>query len=220
MWPSIGPIRAYGALYLLGILLHFVLGRRIAKRYGLQRRVWIAASVCYMLGMTVGAKLLFDIRHHMLDLSRSVPGRALAAGRPVGRLAGVFRHWRSRPCCCSPGRRLAALDLVAVTIPIPWIAAKLGCFLNGCCYGKPCSLPWAVTFPQGSRRRTAGSPAPSEPVLRDRPHADPAAGLRATEVRPLARHPAAVVSHDLRPRPGRHRFPSRRHRRPSLSRPA
>ena len=36
MWPSIGPIRAYGMLYLLGIVLHFVLGRRIAKHYGLQ----------------------------------------------------------------------------------------------------------------------------------------------------------------------------------------
>jgi phosphatidylglycerol:prolipoprotein diacylglycerol transferase len=24
---------------------------------------------------------------------------------------------------------------------------RLGCFFNGCCYGRPCSLPWAVTFP-------------------------------------------------------------------------
>ena len=24
---------------------------------------------------------------------------------------------------------------------------RLGCFMNGCCYGKACSLPWAVHFP-------------------------------------------------------------------------
>jgi phosphatidylglycerol:prolipoprotein diacylglycerol transferase len=24
---------------------------------------------------------------------------------------------------------------------------RVGCFLNGCCYGKPSSLPWAVAFP-------------------------------------------------------------------------
>lgn len=24
---------------------------------------------------------------------------------------------------------------------------RIGCFLNGCCFGKPCDLPWAVTFP-------------------------------------------------------------------------
>jgi phosphatidylglycerol:prolipoprotein diacylglycerol transferase len=37
----------------------------------------------------------------------------------------------------------------------PWIAfglalTRIGCFLNGCCYGKLSSLPWAVQFPIGS----------------------------------------------------------------------
>jgi phosphatidylglycerol:prolipoprotein diacylglycerol transferase len=37
----------------------------------------------------------------------------------------------------------------------PWIAlglalTRLGCFLNGCCYGKVSSVPWAVRFPRGS----------------------------------------------------------------------
>lgn len=37
----------------------------------------------------------------------------------------------------------------------PWIAmglalTRMGCFLNGCCYGKPSDLPWAVRFPVGS----------------------------------------------------------------------
>jgi phosphatidylglycerol:prolipoprotein diacylglycerol transferase len=27
---------------------------------------------------------------------------------------------------------------------------RVGCFLNGCCYGGECDLPWAVTFPMGS----------------------------------------------------------------------
>jgi phosphatidylglycerol---prolipoprotein diacylglyceryl transferase len=34
----------------------------------------------------------------------------------------------------------------------PWMAfgyavGRLGCFFNGCCYGKYCTLPWAVKFP-------------------------------------------------------------------------
>ena len=37
----------------------------------------------------------------------------------------------------------------------PWIAfglalTRLGCFLNGCCYGKIAHVPWAVRFPIGS----------------------------------------------------------------------
>jgi phosphatidylglycerol:prolipoprotein diacylglycerol transferase len=37
----------------------------------------------------------------------------------------------------------------------PWIAfglalTRIGCFLNGCCYGKVSSVPWAVRFPRDS----------------------------------------------------------------------
>jgi len=52
----------------------------------------------------------------------------------------------------------AALDLVAVSVPIPWAMAKLGCLLNGCCYGKPCSLPWSIVFPEGAEGTPVGVP--------------------------------------------------------------
>jgi prolipoprotein diacylglyceryltransferase len=68
MWPRIGPIPTYAILYLLGITLHFVVGRRIARRTGLERRVWIAVSLCYLIGMMLGAKLLYDLGHGRLDL--------------------------------------------------------------------------------------------------------------------------------------------------------
>lgn len=157
MWPSIGPIRTFGTLYLVGIILHFVLSWRIAKRYGLKRRVWITASVCYMLGMMVGAKLLFDIRHDTLDLSALFRAEHWLQGGLWGGLPAYFALAIPTVLLLSR-RRLAALDLVTLTIPIPWIAAKLGCLLNGCCWGKPCSLPWAVTFPQGARDAPPGIP--------------------------------------------------------------
>ena len=157
MWPTIGPIRMYGTMYLIGIVLHFVLSWRIAKRLQLKRRVWLTASVCYLLGMIVGAKLLFDLRHGSFDLSAlSQAEHWLCGGMWGGLLAYLAvavpailllsRNWR------------AALDLVALTIPIPWIAAKVGCFFNGCCHGRPCSLPWAVTFPEAARTAPAGVP--------------------------------------------------------------
>jgi len=155
MWPNIGPIKTYGVLYLIGIVLHFVIGRRIAKRYGLRHRVWIATGVCYMVGMIVGAKILFDLRHGILSLSTLLQADHWVRGGLWGGLLAYFAM--AVPAVLLLSRqRLAALDLIAVTIPIPWIAAKLGCFLNGCCHGRPCSLPWAVTFPQGARGAPVG----------------------------------------------------------------
>jgi phosphatidylglycerol---prolipoprotein diacylglyceryl transferase len=39
------------------------------------------------------------------------------------------------------------VDVFAPSVALGHAFGRLGCFFNGCCYGKPCSLPWAVTFP-------------------------------------------------------------------------
>lgn len=53
-------------------------------------------------------------------------------------------------------------DLAAPGIAVGYAVARVGCFLNGCCYGHQCTLPWAVTFPQTA---TATSPAfPAHPT--------------------------------------------------------
>lgn len=41
-------------------------------------------------------------------------------------------------------------DLAAPGIAVGYAVARVGCFLNGCCYGYECTLPWAVTFPQSA----------------------------------------------------------------------
>ena len=38
------------------------------------------------------------------------------------------------------------LDYVCVAAPFWHAFGRVGCFLAGCCYGRPSALPWAVTF--------------------------------------------------------------------------
>jgi phosphatidylglycerol:prolipoprotein diacylglycerol transferase len=53
-------------------------------------------------------------------------------------------------------------DLAAPGIAVGYAVARVGCFLNGCCYGHESTLPWAVTFPQSA---TAAAPAfPAHPT--------------------------------------------------------
>jgi phosphatidylglycerol:prolipoprotein diacylglycerol transferase len=40
-------------------------------------------------------------------------------------------------------------DACAPALALGHAFGRLGCFANGCCYGKVCDLPWAVRFPAG-----------------------------------------------------------------------
>ena len=54
---------------------------------------------------------------------------------------GLWYAWR---------RRLGVwrtADLTAPFIALGLFFGRMGCFLNGCCHGAECDLPWAVTFP-------------------------------------------------------------------------
>jgi phosphatidylglycerol:prolipoprotein diacylglycerol transferase len=42
---------------------------------------------------------------------------------------------------------LALCDLIAPSLVLGLALGRVGCFLNGCCYGGVCELPWAVQFP-------------------------------------------------------------------------
>jgi phosphatidylglycerol:prolipoprotein diacylglycerol transferase len=39
-------------------------------------------------------------------------------------------------------------DVFAPSVALGHAFGRMGCFFNGCCYGTPCSLPWAVRFPR------------------------------------------------------------------------
>jgi phosphatidylglycerol:prolipoprotein diacylglycerol transferase len=49
-------------------------------------------------------------------------------------------------------------DLIAPSMMVGLALGRIGCLLNGCCYGGQTDWPWAVTFPQySSRFETANS---------------------------------------------------------------
>lgn len=54
-------------------------------------------------------------------------------------------------------------DLAATSWAIAYAIGRIGCYLNGCCYGGPCDphLPWASVFPDEHFPHSTGNPTPS-----------------------------------------------------------
>jgi phosphatidylglycerol:prolipoprotein diacylglycerol transferase len=157
MYPRIGPVPTYSILYILSIISHFLICYFIAKRLDLRRCVWIVVGICYMEGMIVGAKILYDIQNAQFDFRALLSIRHYMQGGVWGGLLAYFILALPLALILAKNRR-AALDLVAMSIPAPWVFAKLGCLFNGCCYGKASSMPWAITFPERARGAPAGVP--------------------------------------------------------------
>jgi phosphatidylglycerol:prolipoprotein diacylglycerol transferase len=49
--------------------------------------------------------------------------------------------------------------MIAPSLLVGLALGRIGCFLNGCCYGGQCDLPWAVTFP-GNPGSATNPPSP------------------------------------------------------------
>src|SRR6185436_15149836 len=41
-------------------------------------------------------------------------------------------------------------DILAPSIALGYVFGRIGCLMNGCCYGRACSLPWAISFPENN----------------------------------------------------------------------
>ena len=66
--------------------------------------------------------------------------------------AGVFYlRWKKLPLW-------KVADVMAPSIALGSIFGRIGCLLNGCCYGRPTNVPWAITFSNPQAQELSGTP--------------------------------------------------------------
>src|SRR6267143_492155 len=158
---ELGPITVYtygvllAAAYLLGLKLAMVR----AKARGLDANRVLALGIYIIISALVGAKLLLlvtDFRtfkadpHELLTLARS--GGVFYGGLI---LAVVVALWYIRRV----GLPLwTTCDVFAPGIALGHVVGRFGCFFAGCCYGKPTTKPWGITFTDPFAQSNVGTP--------------------------------------------------------------
>jgi phosphatidylglycerol---prolipoprotein diacylglyceryl transferase len=151
------PIRGYGVLVLLGLFAGIGLTLRRAGQLGLPPDLIINLGFWMMAGGVLGARMFYVIQkwpefavlppgeRWVAIIKLTEGGLVIYGGMIGGVLAGAVYCWRLRL------RALAMADLIAPGFLIGSAFGRIGCLLNGCCFGGVCTaeLP-AITFPQGS----------------------------------------------------------------------
>ncbi|MGQ9526026.1 MAG: prolipoprotein diacylglyceryl transferase, partial [Armatimonadota bacterium] len=145
----IGPVSvySYGVLLAAGFALAVAWTTRRARRLGYDPNLVLDLALWVLLAGVVGARLVYVALEpaqfrSLADVFRTWQGGLSFHGGLAGALAAVVLFSRRRGI-----HPLAAADLLSPGAALGYAVARIGCFLNGCCYGAPTSLPWAVCFP-------------------------------------------------------------------------
>jgi phosphatidylglycerol:prolipoprotein diacylglycerol transferase len=152
------PIRGYGMMLLLAAIAGTWLSIVRGRAHGFDADTILALGMEIFFWGIVGARLFYVIEYHELFFP---PGRSLLAGLPAvfNIAAGGLVVFGSLPTAALAAWRFAQrrglslprlADCIAPGLLVGLAIGRFGCFLNGCCYGGPCDLPWAVRFPPDS----------------------------------------------------------------------
>jgi len=155
-------LRAYGVMLAISFIVGIVLALRRARRAGLDTSMMSNVCLLILFSSIIGSRAL-----HVWEHSGSYQGQAVRAlsiwegglsmlGGVVLAIVVSFLYVKARGVSF---RRVA--DVVVPSLALGLFLTRLGCFMNGCCFGTVCDLPWAVRFPPIS---AAGQQFPGTPI--------------------------------------------------------
>jgi phosphatidylglycerol:prolipoprotein diacylglycerol transferase len=158
-----GPftIYTYGILVATGVLIGVWIAAHDAPRVGLSPvKIWnlgiygiLVALVTSKLWLILSAWSYYSANpHEVFSTATLQSGGTFYGGLAGGILWTLYYTWHEKLPL------LPTLDVCAAPLALGHAIGRVGCFMAGCCFGKPTSLPWGVTFTSEIAARISGTP--------------------------------------------------------------
>ncbi len=155
-------IRSYSVMLLLAFLLGIWIAEKRAKRKNIDTKVISDLVLWVIIGVVFGSRMFYVIMHwsefreDLLEIFMIWHGGAVYFGGflfalLLGLLYAFFKKL--------PIRKL--LDIIAPSIALGEGIGRIGCFLNGCCFGKPSNVCGVIFKPYSP----AGLQFPDTPLI-------------------------------------------------------
>ncbi|MCM8527483.1 MAG: prolipoprotein diacylglyceryl transferase [Lentisphaeraceae bacterium] len=145
-------IRSFGLMAATGLLLAFWLMRKRAIKAEQDPEVLSDILFFSMIGSLIGARLLYVIRNYEAEFAGNFikifkinEGGIVFQGGFIG---GLLVAWFL--CKKKNFDFITGLDIIAPCLALGHAMGRIGCFLNGCCYGGICESSLGVQFPKNS----------------------------------------------------------------------
>jgi phosphatidylglycerol:prolipoprotein diacylglycerol transferase len=153
------PVYSYGVLLAAAYLAALQLAVVRARRLGIDGTKIMDLGIYLIIAALVGAKLMLiaiDFRYFVAQ-PREILSLVRAGGVFYGGLIAALAVaiWLVRRYDL---RLWTTADLFAPGIALGHVIGRFGCLLAGCCYGRPTSVPWAITFTNPAAAANVGTP--------------------------------------------------------------
>ncbi len=138
-------VYSYGIMLAIALLVSCWGLLRQASREGFNPDHILEAVIVSAVVGLIGARLLYVLLSwelysgQLIKILFTRSGGLSFYGAFIGGIAALFAWCRFRKFPV-----LKFVDLMAPYLALGYALGRIGCFLNGCCYGKISSVPWAL----------------------------------------------------------------------------
>ncbi len=152
-------IYTYGFFIAIGFLVGIAIARQEAKRVGEDPEKIMDLSFYVLVFAIVGSRLFYIVTNPEmflagpLEILKLWKGGLVFYGGFIAALIAALIYLKKKKM---PLWKTA--DIITPSLPAGQFLGRLGCFFAGCCYGRACDLPWAVTFTRPDTLAPIGIP--------------------------------------------------------------
>lgn len=150
--PKDTPIFGFGLMLFMAFYASSMFAQWRFSQEGYDGEMAWDIAMWSMLAGVVGARV-WHVIQYWNNFAAGPPGKLFALwdgglvfyGGLIGGMLAFVAYCRAR--------KLDPVVIADIVIPSLFIGmgfGRIGCFLNGCCFGDPCQVPWAVSFPVNS----------------------------------------------------------------------
>jgi phosphatidylglycerol:prolipoprotein diacylglycerol transferase len=154
-------IRWYGVMMAVAFMAGLWTAMRRARRTGVSSDTITDVTLWLMAGSIIGARLVYVTTYWKQEFAGQPfkevfmvqHGGLVFYGGLIGAFvaSAIYLRWKKLPLW-----KIA--DILAPSIALGSVFGRIGCLLNGCCYGRACTLPWAITFTNPQAHELSGTP--------------------------------------------------------------
>lgn len=153
------PVYSYGVLLAAAYLAGLQMAVVRARKAGIDPARMMDFGIYIIIAALVGAKLMLVVvdftyfrqnPKELLSLARA--GGVFYGGLIAAVAVGLWLVRKYQLPVWTTG------DLAAPGIALGHVIGRLGCLMAGCCFGRPTSLPWGITFTNAQAALNVGTP--------------------------------------------------------------